>query len=914
MDALIGRSEEAGALDAALTAALEGVGTALLIEGEAGIGKSHLLAHAVEQARALGLSVRAGAGEPLEGNRPFGAIGRALGDGRPVPAPPVDASRHRNQDAYLAAVERLALQGPTLVVLDDLHWFDEPSVATVVLLARRVRDLPLALVLAARPTPRLPDEALDALLGAGTRHLHLGPLPPDDVGALVEQALGARPDDGLRRLIEGAHGNPFLVLELVRALDEEHTLEHHDGVVRSRFHGIPPSLRQTVLRRIRALGRAPTDLLRGAAVLGGPFDLDVVAAVLDQPTTALHQPALDALDARLLTEDGDLLRFRHDLIRESIYLETPAAVRRSLHRRAADVLQERRAPVGLVATQLVLGGDPTAAPRLRDAARALAPDDPAAALDLLDRAAELDPSTPEEPELLVQRAALLAAVGRLQDAEATARAVLAAAGPGALQGRARVALAEVLLLLGDAPAAVEELDHVLRTGGLGAQDHALLLADAAWARLATFDLAGAAADAERALEQAAEADAADPEIVSSALAVQCRLAAFDLDLDTAVDLGRRAVAATTERRGWRRTPHLFLGLALVNADRHDEAAAVLAEGRRRAEEDQVPWAMATYHAAVINHAFFTGRWDDATAEAEAARRLHEEAGTRREYLQTESMLGLMWFHRGDLDEARDSRRRAEADAAVPGHDAGGLIWLLWLQAALTEADGDVAGASALVGVAFDLALDTRVHLVKLWFGPEVVRLALAVGDRDRAAAVAEAVAEVAARAGTPAALGASALCRGRVAGDPGLLAEAVEAYERSGRVPALARALEALAEVQHRAGDDAAARDSWTRALDRYEHLGAEHDLRRLRQRLRDLGIRVGSRAARRRPATGLGSLTPAERAVLDLVAAGLGNGEIAQRLFVSRRTVETHMGRLYRKLGVTGRVALAALGTPPPA
>ena len=197
-------------------------------------------------------------------------------------------------------------------------------------------------------------------------------------------------------------------------------------------------------------------------------------------------------------------------------------------------------------------------------------------------------------------------------------------------------------------------------------------------------------------------------------------------------------------------------------------------------------------------------------------------------------------------------------------------------------------------------------MARLWPGPTCVRLALAAGDVDAARDVTAQLEEIAARSGTMSARATASCARGLVDADARLLIEAAEDFARVGRPLDRLQALEAAGNAHATAGqrDEAIAR--LRDAAEIADHLGATHDGRRVSASLRELGVRSGAREKRRTATHGWDALTDAEREVAQLVDAGLRNGEIAERLFVSRRTVESHMSRLYAKLAAENRVALA--------
>lgn len=925
---IVGREGELAVIDDGLAAAKCGSGGVVALEGEAGIGKSRLLEAAADRARGAGFMVAAGAGEELGQSQPFGPLVRAFGISARASDPRLTAiarnldpraasalvggssGRFVVQETIIELFDELASRQPLLLVIDDVQWVDDGTISTLAALCRRAPDLAAFVIIAARPSSRPAEQLIEVATRTGARHLDLGALDPEAVARLVADVAGAVPGDELLRLVDGARGNPFFVIELVRALREEHAIEVEDGVAEPHLTSMPPTLRQTILRRVRSLSPASLELLRGAAVLGGSFDVDDLAALLDRPTVSLHGDAVAAIELGLLEDAGPELRIRHDLIREAVYADLPEAIRVSLHRRATTVLGERGGSAVVVANHVAAGGGSGAktVTVLRQAAAELEARDPVGALAMLERAldvSELDGA--ERLDVMATRVALLVAVGRLADAQEAAQTALAAHPEPDTEARLRIGLAHAMLASGFATGAVEQLEAARVVGTRDEERDALLCADTAWARLDTFDLTGSACDAETAAAWGrAHRHAA---VLSSGLAIQSRLAAYRGDFDEAVRLGDQAVvAAGDDAESVRRTPHLFLGLALVNADRPGEAFRVLGEGRRRAEEAGTPWAVASYYNAFILGGFHSGEWDDAITEAEAARTLHTEAGTRSAYIQMESMLGLMWLHRADYERARDALRRAEADFARPGHDAGGIVWMLWLQALFAELDGDVTEALRLLGTAFDFAVQLDVRSVQLWYGPETVRIALAAGAREHAVTVADAVARAAHAAPTAAAQGAASLAAGLVEGDRERLLTSVASYRKTQRRLDLIYACDAAATALARDGHREEAVAMLHEALTVSEGLGAAHDERRIASHLRDLGVRRGVRGARQRPTTGLESLTPTERTVLELVAAGMPNREIAERLFISRRTVESHVGRLYAKLQVRGRVALAQL------
>ena len=375
-----GRAAETRVLDEALDRTASGQLAVVLIEGEAGIGKTRLLAETLAEARGRGMQVAAGRAEELERGRPFGlvagafgcvrsapdrrraAIGELLvtggaGDGGPITVTSDPGLQFRVVDAFADLAEELALSGPLLIAVDDLQWADPCSLLTLGVLSRRLARLPVALIGCYRPYPRPPQ--LERLAGAleelGARHLTLGPLAGQAVTGLVAETIDAEPGPGLLAEMAGAGGNPLFVAELLGALAMEGAIETSGGRAELAEVTLPPTLRLTILRRLSFLPDQTLQALRAASILGSSFSLTDLATITARPALELSLELTEAIRARVLEDDGAVLRFRHDLIRESIYADLPGSVRRGLHREAGQRLAQAGAPALQVAEHLGRG-------------------------------------------------------------------------------------------------------------------------------------------------------------------------------------------------------------------------------------------------------------------------------------------------------------------------------------------------------------------------------------------------------------------------------------------------------------------------------------------------------------------------------------------------------------------------------
>ncbi len=270
------------------------------------------------------------------------------------------------------------------------------------------------------------------------------------------------------------------------------------------------------------------------------------------------------------------------------------------------------------------------------------------------------------------------------------------------------------------------------------------------------------------------------------------------------------------------------------------------------------------------------------------------------------MLSLIALHRNDLCGARAAVATAERELASTGPRYR-TQWAAWARALVLEADGELAAALAVLAECWDRCVRCGLALEYPVLGADLVRLALACGDRQRAQDVAAAVAGMADENEVPSLTGAALRCRGLADDDPAALAAATAAYARSPRPLEQALAAEEAGAAFARHGQADRARPLLEQATEIYQRLGAARDLARAEAVLRDAGIRRGRRGSRGRPQTGWSSLTPAERTITRLVAEGLSNPQIGERLYVSRRTVQTHIAHVFAKLDLSSRAQLAA-------
>jgi DNA-binding CsgD family transcriptional regulator/energy-coupling factor transporter ATP-binding protein EcfA2 len=925
---LVGRDREVDLLRRAIVAAASGLGQVVLIEGEPGIGKTTLLESAVGLARDQSFEVFQGTCDDLAAPRPFAAVATALGttpaamdrdraaiaalldthesdQGAAAASAPNPGLQYRVVEELGALVERLAAQRPVLLAVDDLQWADGSTLVALRSIARRATTLPVLLLGCYRSGHGLRElhRVTDDLLRAGATRLSIGPLDQQSVTSLVTEVLDGPPTESLLERVQGASGNPLFVIEYARSVKAAATGDAPSSDAALEF-------RLTVLRRMAALSDSTSEALRLASVLGSTFAPAELAVALDCTVADLAPALHEAAVAAILEERGDHLAFRHALVRDAVYEQIPLAVRRQLHREVGRSLVAAGADSMAVARHLGLGADPgdsEAVEWLRRAAREAAPRSPATAVQLLERARELVGPVPGQADpLLAELAVALAWAGRLAEAEELGVQVLRRRPEPEVAGALRCGLVYALAWQGRP---VEALKHTVLGPDerLSEWDEALLGAEAAAASLFAFDLKTAGA---RASEAASAAERLGHDVaLCHALTVLSWVTLFAGRPHEATELAGRAVAIadrSSSGEAHLAHPRFFSSQALLNVDRIDEADEMLRSGLRLAEDLGLAWSLPLYHSRLGAKGFIAGDWDGAIAECEAALAVADEVGLHVGAVAvTSAWLAVIQLHRDDLEGAERTLASAMGKLPETGPQLGMGV-LNWARALVLEARNRRDEALALLQTAWDLYM-AGGPMTDPWSTMAFVRMCVAAGDHDRAAALLPAVDDQASAAATPFMKGQALRCRGLVERDPDALLRAVALYRQSPRPLELAVACEDAGSLLASAGRLDEAVPLWDEATELYERLGADRDVARVGAHRRHHGIKRGTRRRHARATTGWEALTETERKVVALVAQRLSNPEVAERLFISRHTVESHLKHIYRKLGLSSRLELAA-------
>lgn len=333
----VGHKAELAVLRTALTDVLAGRGGTVWVDGEAGIGKSALVAEALAGVPIPGKRLRWAGAQELDSDLPLRFVHDCLGV-------------TGDEAAVLDAVTRMCADGPLIVVGDDLQWADEASLSVWWRLTRLAKWQPLLLIGAARPAPATPvHEKVRRHIG---RTLTLHPLSTQDSHRLAEKLTGVPPEGRLCDWLDDAAGNPYYIRKIVATVAGE--LLGGAGVPTADDGSLPAQLVSWVDDHLSFLSTPTRSMLRWARLLGKEFTLTDLAAAAGERPAALTEPLDEALAAGVLVATGDRLRFRHPLVARALYEKTPNAIRLALHHQVAEALVDAGAPAVRVAEQLTL--------------------------------------------------------------------------------------------------------------------------------------------------------------------------------------------------------------------------------------------------------------------------------------------------------------------------------------------------------------------------------------------------------------------------------------------------------------------------------------------------------------------------------------------------------------------------------
>jgi DNA-binding CsgD family transcriptional regulator len=908
----------ASALSALRGVSQHGTSASVMISGPAGIGKTALLAEICEHATRMKIRVARSKCDPIEQVWPGAPVIAALRSGRD----PLISNREYEQiagvvskplllaDRIAARLEDLATSHPLLVAIDDLQWADRISRFLLRSLLSRLVGLPVMWMFASR------DESVGIELApcdvVRREYLQLAPLTTQDLAAMARDRLGRVPDERTRHYLGVTGGNPFLAVQIL------------DGLARSNAAGEPEAMAAefatAIARRLADLPSSARELVELIAAAGRPLPVRDAFALMPSLSRRNGQDGqggqdsqggqdgqggqgglADAVESGLITMSGDVLAFRHDLVRETVYAVLAGHHARQLHARLAEyhlsVLGEPLIAASH-ARAAAAAGDLASALILVSAAETLARTSAEDAGELASLA--FDSVRPAQPEWLDLSRRCLPVLSRAQHAAqaiAVADQILARIDDPNLIGQVETEAARALWLSGRVHELVSRIDRTLRSNDLDAL--ATVRLRAAYALACTRMLPGdpAARQAAAAVEQAREHGDAD----ALTLAIQAAG-------EAARSQGRHQVALRhfRELRTLTGAPYLAEEItALQFVDRYDHAQALLDQARASCAattEALLPGLT----CAQMWQDFNLGRLDDADAGARTLIELGRQLGTNLHLLDAFTIRTAVALLRGETELAAAQLQVADkltdADAAI--RNPGVTVMRGWLAASR----GDLPAARDILRPVLHGAEQDRSYwpLWPCWNGL-FFQVGTAVGDGAFATSCLDvAEANAAGNPGVASFEGVALNVRGLGKQDLDILAEAVQVLDRSPRPVLRAVGAESYGRVLLAAGRRPEALAQLDRAWDEYHRMGARAFRSDVQHVMRQAGARRTKWSTTAVPATGWASLTDAERRVATLISAGYTNKSAASALGVSINTVGTHLRAVFAKLGVQSRVQLA--------
>lgn len=904
---LISRDAELSAVDNLLAAVPKGT-SVLVLEGDVGIGKSTVWRAGIERARARGFRVLSAHPVASESAPAYSSLAELLADVdsavlEHLPAPQRlaidrvlsyadDTGPGADQRAVAAAVrsviERLARDNPVLVAIDDIQWLDPPTAAVLASVARRSSG-----AIGFLATVRAGDGDRTGLLLEPSRperltRAQVNPMTVGGLHAMISHQLGrslTRPK--MDWVYEVSGGNPFYAIELARALNQDTAFTEQ----------LPATLADSVRTRIGGLPDHTREVLLAAACIASPT-VDLVARAVGEEVERTVAALEEAERHGIVEINGCKVVFGHPLLARGVYAEASLNDRRSMHRRLADIVEnaESRARHRALASD---GADEQTIKALDAAAEsAHMRGAPAAAAELLDMARACGGDSPDRS---LRAAECHFAAGNTTRAREVLEHSIAEMGPGEMRARALHLLGLVRLWDNSSADAPTLLERAIEEPGVSTDRRVQMLVMLALMEFNAARVDNAVQRAEEAVAQATTVRRAD--LLSQARPMRAMMrfligegideaelaGVFDLDEPQDMPLAAR--------------PRTLHALLMLWTDRLDEAAdqftAIAQDSIERGDESERSFL--DFHLGQANI------W---RGDLRAAERVAEDSVERA--LQSHGDLPLfvalivrvmVSAHLGREEQTR----RFAAQAFTVGERCQSSRLGVWAVASLGFLElslGNHRAAVDLLSPAVEgwSAMPSSTELITAPFLPDAAEALIGVGRLDDAERLVKALEDNGLRLGRSWMLAAGARCRALLFAAHGDLTGAITAGERAltehrrlSMPLELARTQLVVGRLQHRRRRYDAATATVSSALAAFERMGAELWARQARAELDGL-------TGRQAP----GGLAESERRFADLAAQGMTNREIAAALFVSEKTVEANLSRVYRRLGIRSRGELA--------
>jgi DNA-binding CsgD family transcriptional regulator/tetratricopeptide (TPR) repeat protein len=795
------------------------------------------------------------------------------------------------------SIHEISRTTPLLVVFEDAHWIDEASSRVLWGLARRRQSSKILLAVSVRPTKRpLVATLLRGLDGQGATTMKLAPLGDEDAKCLAQRVLGS----GVavdQDLLADAAGNPLFITELFRAESNGSATPAQAQVSK-----IPATLRALVTRRFSALPSATAAVLADAALFGAmvhPVELGELAGLSAED---LGNALAPAFEEGILVEDDRGIAFRHAIV-QTIVAEQRSAVLRQARHKAISELLEKRSLAARAAEHLWLSKPLPSAPSvavMTRAAQEVSVLSFESALRWFERAMALAPDAETSFDAGLEIARLLILVGRLDDAYALCASEKMTAQSLQQEVRLRAVQTSATMMMG-LPRNAEAESHVLWFMD-HPTDHIWRLPDLIGSRAILALVRGDFDVAEAFAKEALASPIAEGGFASYSRANEAMGLVSLLRGD--VTAAQQFTATALEQFVYDpqmptsvMTPHYTRALSLISSDHVSKVVAVLLEGFEL--YDRAGHSLARLHLEPVMGVARFAAGELAMARRCVHRILEHNAAWTNSGISLPSATGLAAYLAlldGDETQAKVLADQALHEILTDGAQPGSADFALWCIAAVSEARGAVGEATDLLVGVWDLFAKAAGLLT---IAPDLVRLTM--DARPEFAADVLAVARVrAARSGAARDRAYALACEGFLTGSVALLDVSAAVFRSIGWTINDVRFRTLALDLPGVAGS-AAGRVRLVEVLEDWRKLEAPQPIAVLEQKF---GPFEQSRAAR--PALGMEAFTQAERSVAALVAQGLSNRQIAAQLYISHRTVETHVSRCLAKMGVTSRVLLA--------
>jgi DNA-binding CsgD family transcriptional regulator/tetratricopeptide (TPR) repeat protein len=918
---LVGRVDAVDAFVSLQRAVVDGQRKILLVEADPGLGKTALLSHLIEMASSPGSAAeglawtqvhavhdRLASGRPLSGFAPH--IPGACWESAAV-APSmftfVNETHYDVIQRYCAFLEKELTEHPLLIVVDDLQFADQTTLRLLANAIRQLDGLPALFVIASRVTPRS-DEVRDLLADLppdDSVRIRLNALTAAETAEVAERTLHRSPTPDELRVLKRAGGSPLFTAALLERIVQR-SAEGGDAPTDSVSSSeLEPEFREFVLESLMPLRGQTRKFLEVASLTERGFTLSELSLLTSADTVTLWDHLRDAVGCGLLVESESGLDFRHDLVKSAIYESMPASVRRGLHRHVAETYARDSTNPVVVANHFMLAGADAGAqalPWLRLAAHRLSGHNSRSALELLDQAVVLcSPQHPERPLLDAERAYALCWDHRFQDAVDLVDVSLQLTTDSTARTQLYLSKMKALLALGQAVRSAETLARMLDecTDPTYADEVEAL-------RALAYLIAGENDAAALHSTPLLTKDRTSPLALALAHSVHAQLLASNLHVyegGAAMEIAFEHIQRdqTGEALGY--VPQIFQHNMASNVDDLEAMVAATRSGRDIAEAKGLSWALPGYHGFDAIRLFDLGRFDDALTEAETGLQIAVETGSNLGALLCISAIAHVRIRTGDVAAAKSILARSNDFGGLAGLPLG-LDEFVLAEALVAIESGDAPGAILILRLLWDEIAAGRLELFSRRILIPYVHVLRESDDTDGLRSVCDVVGRWSDRSASNVPsiralwLQSNALATESVDD----IAASIALWRTSWRTLSLADALVDGAAIAGRRGLKQLAREYLAEARSIFESVGAHGSLAKANRIGLGVGVAVKRGRTAVRPVSGWSSLSPAELEVARLVADGFTNRQVADQLFVSPRTIETHLNHVFTKLAIRSR------------